>query len=76
MNSLFGEEEQAREELAQLRKQVAYHNQRYHAEDAPEISDQDYDKLFTTLKELEEKYPHLVTEDSPTQQVGGQPKER
>jgi DNA ligase (NAD+) len=74
MNSLFGEEEQARKDLAQLRKQVAYHNQRYHAEDAPEISDQDYDKLFTKLKELEEQYPHLVTANSPTQQVGGSTK--
>jgi len=41
--------------------------------DSPEISDQDYDRLFRELEELEKKYPHLITPDSPTQRVGAPP---
>ncbi len=56
-----------------LRTQLEYHNQRYYQLDAPEISDAEYDELFRELVMLEERYPELVTADSPTQRVGGAP---
>ena len=60
-------------ELAELRRRIDYHNQRYHQQDAPEISDQDYDRLFQRLLDLEAGYPELVTADSPSQRVGSTP---
>ncbi|WP_430447358.1 NAD-dependent DNA ligase LigA [Sphingorhabdus contaminans] len=53
-----------------LAKQIAYHNKRYHAEDAPEISDAEYDALVRRNNELETAFPHLVRADSPNRQVG------
>jgi DNA ligase (NAD+) len=61
-------------ELAELRRQIDYHNQRYHQLDSPEIPDQDYDRLFQRLLDLETAYPELVTADSPSQRVGSAPK--
>jgi len=61
-------------ELAELRRQIDYHNQRYHQLDSPEIPDQDYDRLFQRLLDLESAYPELVTADSPSQRVGSAPK--
>ncbi|MCI6284908.1 NAD-dependent DNA ligase LigA [Selenomonas sp.] len=58
-------------ELAQLRKEIRYHNNRYYNEDNPEISDYEYDQLMLRLKALEKEYPELVTKTSPTQMVGG-----
>lgn len=58
-------------ELSELREQIRYHGRKYYTEDDPEISDFDYDKLYRRLEELEAQYPELVTEDSPTRQVGG-----
>ncbi|MEJ7843859.1 MAG: NAD-dependent DNA ligase LigA [Rubrobacter sp.] len=55
-----------------LREQVRYHNRRYHIEDAPEISDPEYDALVRELESLETEHPELVTPDSPTQRVGGE----
>lgn len=63
-------EADAANELMRLAKQIAYHNKRYHAEDAPEISDADYDALVRRNAELEAKYPHLIRPDSPSRQVG------
>ena len=54
-----------------LRKIIAYHSKRYYENDAPEISDFEYDKLFEELKSLEEKYPEYYSSVSPTQRVGG-----
>ncbi|GMU09866.1 NAD-dependent DNA ligase LigA [Corallococcus caeni] len=54
-----------------LRQELAHHNHRYYVLDAPEISDAQYDTLMRELQALEEKYPQLVTPDSPTQRVGG-----
>jgi DNA ligase (NAD+) len=48
-------------------------NIRYHAEDAPEMTDAEYDQLFRELVALETAYPELITEESPTQRVGGAP---
>jgi DNA ligase (NAD+) len=63
-------EADAANELMRLAKQIAHHNQRYHAEDAPEISDADYDALVQRNNALEEAFPHLVREDSPNKLVG------
>ena len=59
--------------ITQLRDMIAQHNQRYYVLDDPLISDQSYDALLRELKDLEQKYPVLITPDSPTQRVGGQP---
>jgi DNA ligase (NAD+) len=56
--------------LAALRAAVERANRLYHEEDAPEISDAEYDRLFRELVELESAHPELVTADSPTQRVG------
>jgi len=58
-----------------LREQINYHNYRYYVLDNPEISDAEYDRLFDELSELENKYPELITSDSPTQRVGATPLE-
>ena len=55
----------------ELRASIAYHNQRYHELDDPEISDIEYDELVRELQRLEADHPELVTPDSPTQHVGG-----
>ena len=54
-----------------LKKEITYHNDKYHVDDAPEISDREYDLLFKKLKELESKHSFLDVSDSPTNQVGG-----
>ena len=56
-----------------LRTEIAEHNRRYHAEDAPTISDADYDELVRELRALEERHPELAVADSPTGQVGAPP---
>ncbi|MDT8398715.1 MAG: NAD-dependent DNA ligase LigA [Pseudomonadales bacterium] len=60
-------------ELAGLRKTLEYHNQRYHQLDDPEITDQEYDRLFDRLLEIEAEHPELVTPDSPSRRVGSPP---
>ena len=59
--------------LEGLRAQVNHHNYLYHALDAPEIGDAEFDALFHELRALEERHPELVTPDSPTQRVGAEP---
>ena len=61
------------ERVKELREQINHHNYLYYVLDSPEISDAEYDGLFDELSELEEKYPQLVTPDSPTQRVGATP---
>ena len=63
-------EADAANELMRLAKQIAYHNQRYHGDDAPEISDADYDALVRRNTALEAAFPHLVRADSPSKLVG------
>jgi DNA ligase (NAD+) len=60
----------AANELMRLAKHIAHHNRRYHAEDAPEISDAEYDALVRRNNELEAAFPDLVRSDSPNAQVG------
>jgi DNA ligase (NAD+) len=56
-----------------LRQEIERHNRLYYVEDAPSITDAEYDKLFGELQALEAEHPNLVTPDSPTQRVGGTP---
>jgi len=61
--------------VEELREQINYHNYRYYVLAEPEITDAEFDALVRELKELEERYPELVTPDSPTQRVGVAPAE-
>ena len=65
-----------RGELEALRREVAYHARKYYVDDAPEISDYDYDMLYRRLEELEAAHPEFFDPESPTQRVGGAPLER
>jgi DNA ligase (NAD+) len=65
--------DQVQERLEELRREIRHHDYRYYALDDPEVTDAQYDALFRELRELEDKHPDLVSEDSPTQRVGGQP---
>ena len=60
----------AANELMRLAKTIAYHSKRYHAEDAPEIADADYDALVRRNTEIENAFPHLIRADSPNRLVG------
>jgi DNA ligase (NAD+) len=58
-----------------LREKIRHHEYRYYVLDDPEISDADFDALMNELKRLEAEHPELITPDSPTQRVGGKPRE-
>jgi DNA ligase (NAD+) len=62
-------------EIDKLRDEIRRHDERYYVENAPEISDREYDELLERLQKLEEANPELITPDSPTQRVGGRPAE-
>jgi DNA ligase (NAD+) len=61
------------ERAAELRRLVNHHSRRYYVDDDPEIGDDEYDALYYELRDLEAAHPELVTPDSPTQRVGGEP---
>ena len=61
----------AEERIAELKKTLEYHIDRYYNQDSPEISDYEYDMMMQELRNLEKEHPELVTPDSPTQRVGG-----
>src|SRR5256714_4168225 len=63
----------AKRRVEELRDQINYHNWRYHVLDDPEISDYDYDRLISELKQLEEEFPELITPDRRTQRVAAAP---
>ncbi len=67
--------EEGKEAVEQLREAIRYHDYRYYVLDDPLISDREYDHLMQQLIELEERYPSLKTETSPTQHVGGEPRD-
>lgn len=60
-------------EIAQLREQLAEHNYRYYVLDEPSITDQAYDQMFRRLQQLESDFPGLASPDSPTRRVGSVP---
>jgi DNA ligase (NAD+) len=62
--------------IARLCQEIRRHERLYYVADAPEISDQEYDKLLQKLQAMEAEHPELVTPDSPTQRVGGAPLEK
>jgi DNA ligase (NAD+) len=59
--------------IEELRKFINHYDHKYYVEDNPEISDFEYDMLYRELEELENEHPEMVTPDSPTQRVGGEP---
>ena len=63
------------QKIVALRDKIRYHEHRYYVLDDPEISDADYDRLVNDLKKLEAENPELITPDSPTQRVGGKPRD-
>jgi len=67
--------EEARARAEELRREIEYHDHRYYVLDDPVIEDAEYDRLVRELVALETAYPELVTPDSPTQRVGGRPRE-
>lgn len=66
---------EARQEIERLRAEIRHHDYLYYVLDRPEISDTAYDRLFARLVELERRFPALGSADSPTQRVGGPPRE-
>jgi len=64
-----------RHQAQELHRQLHRHNYRYYVLDSPEISDAEYDRLFRELQSIEQRYPALVTPDSPTRRVGAPPVE-
>jgi len=65
--------EQAAARIAKLRSEIRHHEYLYYVEDRPQISDEEFDRLFHALEALEAEHPDLVAEDSPTQRVAGTP---
>ncbi len=65
-----------RKRAAELKEQLNYHIKRYYDEDAPEITDYEYDMMMRELKDIEAQFPQLITSDSPTQRVGGTASEK
>jgi DNA ligase (NAD+) len=68
-------EGEAKDAIEELRNAIRYHNYRYYVLDSPVISDAEYDELMRSLQALEERFPDLQSPDSPTQQVGGKPRD-
>lgn len=66
---------EARIELARLAMEIAFHDQKYHGDDAPAISDADYDALRRRNTDVEARFPELTRDDSPTKRVGSAPKQ-
>ena len=66
---------QAETRMRELRRELERHNRLYYVEARPEISDREYDRLYGELQDIERRHPDLVTPDSPTQRVGGEPLE-
>ncbi len=66
-------EDEARAELEKLAVDIHYHNRRYHSEDAPEITDADFDAMVRRNQDIETSFPHLIRLDSPSHMVGAAP---
>src|SRR5499427_1314410 len=66
---------EAEKKIEALREKIRHHERLYYVLDQPEVSDQDFDQLMQQLQKLEAEHPELITPDSPTQRVGGKPRE-
>jgi len=66
---------QAKKRATELRREIAVHRKHYYVDNDPEVSDVEYDRLERELIEIEQRFPQLITPDSPTQRVGGKPSE-
>ncbi len=66
---------EAKKTMAKLRDEIHYHNYKYYIENNPVVSDYEFDMLLKKLESLEQQFPELITPDSPTQRIGGQPLE-
>src|SRR5207237_1546894 len=69
-------EEEAESELTRLAKEIAAHDRRYYQDDAPTVSDAEYDALRQRNDKIEKRFPELIRHDSPSQRVGAKPAER
>lgn len=67
--------ERVQHQIEKLREEIRHHEYRYYVLDDPQISDAQFDALMNELKKLEKEHPELITVDSPTQRVGGKPRE-
>ena len=67
--------EKLEKKIESLREKIRHHEYRYYVLDNPEVSDADFDALMNELKKIEAEHPELITPDSPTQRVGGKPRE-
>ena len=66
---------EVKKEIKRLCEEINYHNYKYYVENNPVISDYEFDQLLKKLEQLESKFPDLITPDSPSQRVGGEPLE-
>ncbi len=66
-------EKHIRGKIEELRRQIRYHDRKYYTDAQPEITDYEYDQFVRKLQRLEKAHPQLITPDSPTQRVGGEP---
>ncbi len=64
------DKKQATKRAIELRRELQYHNYRYHVLQSPVVSDVEFDRLLAELRQIETEHPDLVTDDSPTQRVG------
>jgi len=69
-------EAEAKKELERLASEIAEHDRRYYQDDAPTVSDAEYDALRRRNNEIEAAFPELIRKDSPSQRVGAKPTER
>ena len=75
MRTIRMNKKKMKKRIQELRNEIRYNDYLYYVLNKPELSDAQYDKLMRELKELEELYPELITNDSPTQRVGAAPLE-
>ncbi len=66
---------QVKKKIRQIREDITYHEKKYYVDNDPQISDYEFDQLIKKLQALEQKYPELITPESPTQRVGEEPLE-
>ncbi|MGQ9706852.1 MAG: NAD-dependent DNA ligase LigA, partial [bacterium] len=71
--NIMADIDNVKKRIDELRDLIRHHDYLYYVLGKPEISDYEYDKLLNELRQLEERYPELITPDSPTQRVGGEP---